>query len=183
MVRRGRWLALAAAAAVAGCGDDGGGATTTTAAPVEDAPVTIPSAVDPGRGFLLLGEAASVLTVTSCQLDPVTDPDTGVTTEVAVAAQDAAGRTVDVVRASFEGDVRTVTDTITIADASGAALESMRADRDGLFIDLRVPTPVGPLIDVDAAAATVRADGVFGPVGGGADDPANVDGELLLRCP
>jgi hypothetical protein len=58
LVRRGRWLALAAAAAVAGCGDDGGGATTTTAAPVEDAPVTIPSAVDPGRGFLLLGEAA-----------------------------------------------------------------------------------------------------------------------------
>ena len=62
-------------------------------------------------------------------------------------------------------------------------LESSRADAGGRQIDLRVANPIGPLLDVDAAAGTVRASGVFGPASGTAADPANVDGELLLRCP
>jgi hypothetical protein len=179
MVRRGWWLL--AAVAVAGCGDDDGAPATTTTA--EAAPPTLPADVEPGRGLLILDGQASVLTVTDCAFEPTTDEATGVTTVLTVAAQDAVGRTVDIVRSSFTADVPTTTDTITIADAGGAALESSRADRDGLQIDLRVPNAVGPLLDVDPGDGTVRATGVFGPVGGRPDDPANVEGELLLRCP
>jgi hypothetical protein len=179
MVRRGWWLV--AAVALAACADgDSDPATTTTAAA---APPTLPAEVEPGRGLLILDGQASVLTVTDCGFERSTDEATGVTTELTVAAQDAAGRTVDIVRSSFTADVPTTTDTITIADAGGAALESSRADAGGRQIDLRVPNPVGPLLDVDPDAGTVRATGVFGPVGGRPDDPANVEGELLLRCP
>ena len=166
----------------AACGGDGDDATATSTS-AELVPATLPSEVDPGRGFLVLGGATSVLTVTDCALDPVVDPATGVRTELTVAAQDASGRTVDVVRSFFDADVPTVTDTVTIADETGAALEASRADREGLQIDLRVPNAVGPLVTVDRDAGTVAAAGVFGPVGGTAEDPGNVDGELLLRCP
>ena len=172
---------MLAALAVAACGDDDAGPTTTTTA--EPAPATLPAEVDRGRGFLILDGQASVLTVTDCTLESTTDEATGVTTELTVAAHDAAGRTVDVVRSSFTADVPTTTDSITITGEGGAALESSRADRDGLQIDLRVPNPVGPLLTVDPGAGTVAASGVFGAVGGRPDDPANVDGELLLRCP
>ena len=169
-----------AAVAVSGCGgDDAGPATTTTAEP---APATLPAGVEAGRGILILDGQASVLTVTACTFESTTDEATGVTTELTVAAQDATGRTVDVVRSSFTADVPTVTDTVVVA-GDGGVLESSRADRDGLQIDLRVPNPVGPLLDVDASAGTVRASGVFGPARSRADDPANVDGELLVRCP
>ena len=179
MVRRGWW---AAALLLVACGsdDDDPAPSSTTA---ELVPATLPAEVDAGRGVLVLGGEANVLTVTACAFDPVLDPATGVTTEVTVAAQDGVGRTVDVVRSSFTADVPTVTDTITIADETGAALESSRADAAGRQIDLRVPNAVGSLLEIDAAAGTVRAAGVFGPVGGTGDDPENVEGELLLRCP
>ncbi len=167
--------------AAAGCGDDDARPATTTTA--EPAPATLPAEVDPGRGFLILDGQTTVLTVTACTFDPVIDDATGVTTELTVAAQDAGGRTVDIVRSTFTADVPTVTDTITITGEGGAALESSRADAGGRQIDLRVPNPVGSLLEVDAGAGTVGASGVFGPVGGRADDPANVDGELVLRCP
>lgn len=166
--------------AACGGGDDDAAPTSTTADLV---PATLPAEVDPGRGFLVLDGEASVLTVTSCALEPSVDPSTGVTTELAVAAQDAAGRTVDVIRASFTADVATVTDTVTIAGEAGPELESSRADRDGLQIDLRLPNPVGRLLEIDVPSGTVRADGVFGPLDGGADDPGNVSGEMVLRCP
>ena len=181
MVRRGWWL-LVAAVVAAGCGadDDGAPVTTTTA---EAPPATLPADVEPGRGILILDGQASVLTVTDCTFEATPDEATGVTTELTVAAHDAAGRTVDIIRSSFDADILTTTDTITVTGEGGAALESSRAERDGLQIDLRVPAPVGPLLDVDPSAGTVRASGVFGPLGGRAEDPANVDGELLLRCP
>ena len=178
MVRRGWWLA---ALLVAACGGDDDTAPTSTTA--ELVPATLPSEVDPGRGFLVLGGEASVLTVTACTFEPVTDDSTGVRTELTVAAQDAAGRTIDIIRSSFTADVPTITDTITIATDGVVELESSRADAGGRQIDLRVPNPLGSLLDVDPAAGTVRASGVFGPANGTADDPANVDGELLLRCP
>ena len=183
MVRRGWWLLpLLPPLLLAACGGDDD-ATTTTSTTAELVPATLPAEVDPGRGFLVLGGEASVLTVTACTFAPETDASTGVRTELTVAAQDAAGRTVDVIRSSFTADVATVTDTITIAADGVVELESSRADAGGRQIDLRVTNPVGSLLEVDAAAGTVRASGVFGPANGTAEDPANVDGELLLRCP
>lgn len=184
MIRRTPVLAVAALCALAGCsGDDGDPSTasaTTEAAPTS---ATLPDGVEPGRGALVLDGHATVLTVTSCALEPATDPTTGVTTELAVAADDGTGLTVDLARSSFTADVPSVTDTVVVVDESGAELESSRVDRDGLLIDLRLPNPVGPLIDVDAEAGIVRAEGVFGPPNATADDPGNVDGSLLLRCP
>jgi hypothetical protein len=155
-------------------------ATPTTAAP--DVPATLPAEVEPGRGALVLDGELGVLEVSACSFVPVTDPATGVTTVVTATAHDSTGRTVDVVRSSFEGDVPTVTDTVTVADPEGT-VEASRAQTGGRQIDLRVENPVGALLDIDEATGTVRAAGVFGPVGGRPGDPANVDGELLLRCP
>src|SRR5690348_6866594 len=107
MVRRGWWVV--ALLLLAACGDDDEAPTTTTADP---APPTLPLEVDPGTGFLILGDTSGVLTVTACAFDPAVDPATGVTTELTVAAQDGTGRTVDVVRSSFTADVATVTDTV-----------------------------------------------------------------------
>lgn len=173
-----------AVALAAGCSDDDSdspAAASTTA--VEAAPATLPDEVDPGRGALVLDGHATVLTVTSCALEPTTDPMTGVTTELVVAAEDGTGLTVDVVRSSFTADVPSLTDTVLVTDETGEELESSRVDRDGLLIDLRLANPVGRLVEVDADAGVVRAEGVFGPPGATADDPGNVDGELVLRCP
>lgn len=180
MVRRG--LSFLALLVAVGCGGDDGRSEgpPTTAIPT---PATLPDEVEPGRGFLVLDGESALLTVTDCALESTTDPATGVTTELRVSAEDAFGRLVDVVRSSFTADVPTVTDTVTISDPTGEVLESSRADRDGLQIDLRLDNPVGPLLEVDPDTGTILADGVFGPVGGAPDDPANVDGKLLVRCP
>lgn len=132
---------------------------------------------------MVLGGSAAVLDVTACQLEPSTDPATGVTTGLVVVAEDGTGLTVDVFRSSFDADVLSVTDTIRVVDEEGTVLESSRVDRDGLQIDLRLDNPVGALLEVDVENGVIRAEGVFGPEGGTAGDAANVDGELLLRCP
>lgn len=175
-------MALVALAATvsAACGDDGDDpAAATTTAPV-DVPATLPADIEPGRGALVLDGQLGLLEVTACSFEPVTDPATGVTTLLTVTAHDPTGRTVDVVRSSFDADVPTVTDTVTVSDAEGT-VEASRAETGGRQIDLRAENPVGPLLEVDGDA--VRAEGVFGPVGGRPGDPANIDGELLLRCP
>lgn len=181
---RGGWsLVLVIAALVAGCSDNGDdGATTTSTSEVR--PAALPDDVDPGRAFLLLGGALQVFTVTSCQLEPVSDTDTGVTTELRLDATADDGTSLVAARTSFTADATTVTDTITLVDDGGEVLlESSRAETGGRQIDLRDPNPVGSLLEIDAGTGAVRADGVFGPFGGRADDPANVEGALLARCP
>ncbi len=179
-VRTGAWLSVGLLLAGA-CGDDDDTApepAPTTGAPT---PGTLPDDVEPGRGALVLDGELAVLTVTNCTLAPATDA-TGVTTVLTAAASDGT-RLVDVVRSSFTAEIATVTDTVTITSADGAAVESSRADVDGRQVDLRDPNPAGPLLDVDLETGRIAARGVFGPLNGGPDDPANVDGELLLRCP
>ena len=170
--------------ALAACGgdDDDGDSSGPPTTAAEQPPATLPEEVDAGRGAMVLDGEGAVLTVTSCDLEPSTDPATGVTTELAVQANDGTRR-VDIVRSSFTADVPTVTDTISVIDADESVLESSRVDRDGLLLDIRLENPVGPLLDVDADAGLVHGEGVFGPVGGTTGDAENVDGELLLRCP
>jgi hypothetical protein len=181
-VRSGSALGVAALALVASlgaCGDD----ASSSGPPTTDSdrpPPTLPDDVEPGRGALVLGDFDAVLTVRSCSLDAVTDPATGVTTDVAVDLDDGTGTTVSVTRASVPGDLATVTETVTVTDANGGTAEAQRIDRSGTIIDLRAPGAVDHLLDVDGT--TVRAAGVFGPVGAAGPGAGDVDGELLLRC-
>lgn len=176
-------LVVPVAILVAACGDDGEPPAPPPTTAAASAPATLPDEVDPGRGALVLGGERAVLTVTACTLEASTDESTGVTTEVLAGAEDGTGRVIDVIRSSFAADLPTVTDTVRITDQDGSVVEASRADRDGLLIDLRVANPVGRLLEVDVEAGTIRAEGVFGPVGTTVGEPGNVDGELLLRCP
>lgn len=169
--------------ALAGCGDDSGGDGGGAGEPVAPTAATLPDDVEPGAGALVLDGQPVALTVVSCDLEPRTDEATGVTTSVHAVAEDPAGRQVELVRASFDADVPTVTDTVTITGPGDAVVESSRADRDGLQIDLREANPPGPLLEVDEATGHIRADGVFGPPGSIEGDPANVLASLVLRCP
>jgi hypothetical protein len=188
MVRRG-WstvvaVAFAGALGAAACGDDDGGtAAPSTATTGLSAPATLPEDVDAGEGALVLDDHLFTLTV-QCALEPTTDDATGITTELIVDAGDATGTVVTVTRQSTVGDVPTVTDTVAV-QADGRTVDAQRVDVGGQLIDLRLPNPVGRLIEVETAASgsTVRAQGVFGPAQSLADDPANVDGALLFRCP
>lgn len=191
MVRRGsfrRRLAglLAATALLAACsgGDDGGDAGDGDgAAPVDDpgAPVTIPDDADAGIGYLVLDGEPTLLFVRDCALDPVTDPATGVTTELAVDLDDEVARSVSITRSSFGGDLPTTTDEILVADNGAITLDSTRIDRSGTLLDLRAPGALEPLFEVDGTL--IRASGVFGPPGSQDGDPGLVEGSLLLRCP
>ncbi len=194
MDRRIRLLAVVVSVVVSGAacsdddGDDGGSAGGPPTTADDRAPATLPDEVEPGRGAMVLDGEASVLTVVACELEPSTDDATGVTTELRAVADDGLGRTVQVTRERVAGDLPTVTDSVRVVeDGSGAggaaSVVAERVDRDGLLLDLREPNPVGRLLEVDASTGTIAADGVFGPDGSTAEDPGNVDGELLLRCP
>jgi len=159
-----------------GAGDGGGGPPTTAAR----VPATLPGDVEAGAGRLVLDGQAYALRVRSCQLQPVTDPDTGVTTELAVDADDELGVAVSITRSSTEGDRRTVTDTISVADPGGGLVEAQRVDAGGRYIDLLVEGPLEPLLAVDGAVVT--GDGVFGPPGAAAGDPALLEGAVIVRC-
>ena len=172
-------LVLVACACAGDADGDDALTSTTTSAPT-DVAATLPPTVEAGRGAIVLDGELGILEVSACSFDRVTDPATGVTTELTATAHDPTGRIVDVVRSSFDADVPTVTDTITVSDAEGT-VEASRAETNGRQIDLRIENPVGSLLEVDGDV--IRAEGVFGPVGGRPGDPANVDGELLLRCP
>lgn len=142
----------------------------------------MPADVEVGRAYLLLDGELGVLTVSSCAVDPVTDPATGVTTELSASAEDGTGRTVEVRRSFFDADVPTITETVTVTDPEGT-VEASRVELGGRQIDLRLDNPVGALLDHDEAAGTIVAAGVFGPAGSVVGDPGLLDGELLLRCP
>jgi hypothetical protein len=187
MVRRG-WstvvvVAFAGALGVAACGDDGGTSAPSTATTGLPPPATLPDDVGAGEGALVLDDQLFTLTV-QCALEPTTDDATGITTELIVDAGDATGTVVTLTRQSTIGDVPTVTDTVAV-QADGRTVDAQRVDAGGQLIDLRLPNPVGRLIEVETTASgdIVRAQGVFGPAQSLADDPANVDGALLFRCP
>ena len=108
----------------------------------------------------------------------MTDPATGVTTELAVDLDDSVSIAVSVTRSSFPGDLATTTDEVLVARDGVLELE---AERSGTIIDLREPGAIGPLLTVEDGLVT--ASGVFGPVGGAEGDGGLVEGSLTLRCP
>ena len=190
MVRRG-WSRLLVAAAVVtlggvaactggdGSGDDTGG-TPTTGLPVA---ATLPPATEvaAGSGWLVLDGAGFVLEVRSCVLEPVTDPETGVTTDLTIDADDGLGTAVLITRSTTQGDVATVTDTVAVVHDDGELMEANRADVNGRYIDLLAEGALQPLLGVEGDLVT--AAGVFGPRGARPGDPGLVEGSLIVRCP
>ena len=190
MVRRGssRWCLVglaAAAAALGACSDDGGddgdGDGAAEAPEEAEGAVTVPEDADEGIGYLVLDGERTLLFVRACELEPVLDPATGVTTELAIDLDDEISRAVSLTRSSFGGDLDTTTDEILIADDGAITLDATRADRSGTLLDLRAPGVLEPLFRIDGTL--VEASGVFGPPGSQAGDPGLVEGTLVLRCP
>ena len=177
-------MAAAVAAVVAACGGDDDTPTAPSITTVTaGAPATLPDDVGPGEGALVLGDDLFTLEVI-CELEPTTDASTGITTELLADGGDAIGTVVSVSRQSTVGDVPTVTDTIAV-ERDDTVIESQRVDAGGQLIDLRLPEPSSRLIDVSESetGTVIRAQGVFGPAQSLTDDPANVEGSLLFRCP
>ena len=185
MVRRGWCLAVAVAAAavaLAGCSDDGGdGDAGQPPITGEPTPATLPDDVDPGTGMLVLDGDGYQLDVRECTLVPSTDPATGVTTDLAIDADDGLGLAVSITRTTTQGDVPTVNDTVTVVDPEGTVQEANRADIDGRIVDLLAEGALTPLLTVDGDLVT--GSGVFGPRGARPGDEGLVEGSLIVRCP
>jgi hypothetical protein len=186
-VRPGWSLLLAGvlAASLLACSDDGGDAVDpddpTGSTPEDTTPATLPEEVEAGRGAMVVDGSAYVLTVRACSLEPVTDPETGVTTELTVDADDGVGTSVSLTRSVTQGAVPSTTDTVTVADTAGNAMVASRAEIDGRFVDLLAEGALTPMLDVDGDV--VSGDGVLGPPGARPGDPAARDVSVLLRCP
>lgn len=175
-------ITVLALAGLLGCSsDDGESADEGPPSTSEAVPATLPDDVEAGSGQLVLDGQAYVLSVRSCALDPVTDPATGVTTEASVDADEQLGLVVSVTRSATEGDLRTVTDTVSVLDADGELVEASRADVGGRYLDLLVEGALGPLLQIEGDLIT--GEGVFGPPGARPGDPSAVEGSLILRCP
>ena len=173
---------LALVAAVAACSDGGDDEPAPTTATT---PASLPDDVDAGTGMLLLDGERTLLTVRECALTPVTDPATGVVTELAVDADDGISLAVSITRSSTPGDVPTVTDVITLADQTDPdapeVTEAERAETGGRYIDLLTEGAISPLLTVDGELIT--ADGTFGPLGARPGAEGVVEGSLIVRCP
>lgn len=187
MVRRGSsrgWRTGLVAAGVllgacsGGGSADGDGAGTTVD---PDVPVTLPDDADPGIGYLVLDGEPTLLLVRACELEPVFDAATGVTTELAIDLDDQVARAVSITRSATGGDLATTTDEILVADEDVITLDATRIDRSGTMLDLRAPGSLEPLLEVDGTL--VRAAGVFGPPGSRAGDAGLREGSILVRCP
>src|SRR5690606_22144108 len=122
-----------------------------------------------------------VVTVRECSLEPSTDPDTGVTTELTVDADDGVGTSVSVTRSVTQGAVASTTDTITVGDVAGNVLVANRVDAGGRIIDLLAEGALTPRLSVDGDV--VAGEGVLGPPGARPGDPLVRDVSVLLRCP
>ena len=188
MVRRGssRWHLVGLVAlgvALGACSDGADGGDDDAALVDPDLPVTIPPAdeVDPGIGYLVLDGEPTLLFVRACALEPVLDPATGVTTDLAIDLDDQIARAVSLTRSSFAADLPTKSDEVLVADDDVITLDSSRTDRSGTILDLRAPGALEPLFEVDGDV--VSASGVFGPPGTEAGDPGLLEGSLILRCP
>jgi hypothetical protein len=178
-------LAAALATGLAGCSDDGGDAAdpddpanSTTA---DTTPATLPDEVEAGRGAMVIDGSAYVLTVRECALEPSTDPETGVTTEVVVDADDGVGTSVSVTRSVTQGAVPNTTDTITVGDVAGNVLVATRAEVGGRIVDLLAEGALTPMLAVDGDV--VDGEGVLGPPGARPGTPGVLDVSVLLRCP
>jgi hypothetical protein len=176
-------LGGALATALLACSDDGGSADPDdpSATTTDTTPATLPEEVEVGRGAMVIDGNAYVLTVGACSLESVTDPATGVTTELTVDAADGVGTTVSVSRTITEGAVPSTTDTITVADATGNSMVASRAEIDGRFVDLLAEGALVPMLSVDGDI--VSGEGVLGPPGARPGDPAARDVSVLLSCP
>ena len=185
-VRPGWSLLLGGALAVSlsACSDDGGDAADPddpATSPEDTTPATLPDEVDVGRGAMVIDGNAYVLTVRACDLEPSTDPETGVTTELTVDADDGVGTSVSVTRSVTQGDVPSTTDTISVADTAGNALVASRAEVNGRYVDLLAEGALAPMLDVEGDV--VSGDGVLGPQGARPGTPGVVDVSVLLSCP
>jgi len=185
-VRPGWSLLLGGALAVSlsACSDDGGDAADPddpATSPEDTTPATLPDEVDVGRGAMVIDGNAYVLTVRACDLEPSTDPETGVTTELTVDADDGVGTSVSVTRSVTQGDVPSTTDTISVADTAGNALVASRAEVNGRYVDLLAEGALAPMLDVEGDV--VSGDGVLGPRGARPETPGVVDVSVLLSCP
>jgi hypothetical protein len=176
-------LGGALAAALLACSDDGGSADPDdpSATTTDTTPATLPEGVDEGRGAMVVDGSAYVLTVHACSLEPVTDPATGVTTELTVDADDGVGTSVAVSRTVTQGDVPSTTDTITVSDAAGNSMVASRAEINGRFVDLLAEGALSPMLTLDGEV--VSGEGVLGPPGARPGDPAARDVSVLLSCP
>lgn len=183
--RVGAAAAAALAALAAGCADDDGGGGVDpddpSATTVDTTPATLPESVEPGRGAMVIDGSGHALTVRACELEPTTDPETGVTTVLAVDADDGVGTSVSVTRSITEGAVPTTTDSITVVDTEQEGMVASRAEVGGRFVDLLAEGALTPMLDVDGDVVT--GEGVLGPRGARPGDPRARDVQLLLRCP
>jgi hypothetical protein len=171
-------------AGTVGCsssGDDGNGEGDGAPTTADAGPVTAPADTEAGTGHLVLDGERTLLQVRSCALEPTTDGATGVTTELAIDADDGVSVAVSVTRSTFAGDLPTTTDEVLVARDGVLALEAERADRSGTILDVRAPTALTRLLEVDGGL--VAAEGVFGPTGSRDGDAGLVEGSLVLRCP
>jgi hypothetical protein len=187
MVRRG-WsfpVVVVAVVALASCSDDGGdgGDAGGEAPPTtgETAPATLPDDVEAGTAVLVLDGVGYPLEVRACALAPTTDPATGVTTDLAIDAEDSLGVAVSISRTTTQGDVPTVNDTVSVVQPDGTVLEANRAEVNGRFVDLLAEGALTPLLTVDGDV--VSGSGVFGPPGARPGDEGLVEGSLIVRCP
>lgn len=190
---------LAGGMLVAGCGDDDGGSAASTTAPgvtdvAPDGPEALASAdVDApaaGEVRVVLGRSVdTVLTVSSCTLDPGAEPDGEIPAElVALRASgttdDGSPVNLDLRRFRSAGASTTITDTVTVAvgDPEGPdlALVAQRFEVDGVVTDGRDPDADDPL--VRTSGETVEARGVFAPPGAFVDDGGLVEGLVVARC-
>jgi hypothetical protein len=184
MVRRGWCLPVAVAVVVlapTACSDDGDGdgaeQPPTTGEPT---PATLPDDVEPGAGMLVLDGDGYQLDVRECTLSPTTDPETSVTTDLAIDADDGLGVAVSITRTTTQGAVSTVNDTVTVVDPDGNVQEANRADIDGRIVDLLAEGALTPMLSVEGDV--VSGSGVFGPRGARPGDEGLVEGSLIVRC-
>ena len=178
-------LGVVLVASLLACSDDGGGDDADDVgdpASTEDTtPATLPEEVEAGRGAMVIDGSAYVLTVRECDLEPVTNPDTGVTTELTIDADDGVGTSVSVTRSVTEGVVPSTTETVTVADTAGNALVASRAEVNGRFVDLLAEGALVPMLTVEGDV--VSGEGVLGPQGARPGDPNAVAVSVVLRCP
>lgn len=128
-----------------------------------------------------MGAALAPLTITSCTLDAGSPADSsGVTTPIAVTADDGQGGTLSVTQQQTAGATGvTITETATYTRGDQATL-AVRFAIAGTWHDARDPSAAGPLLQV--TNRTVRGAGLFGPAGAVAGNPDLVAGELVLSC-